>query len=220
VSRGQSLKDRWYAEVIRTRLVNGACRELLSLLAVRHMTDAGSVCVPRAVLAEELGVPPSRISDRILEATTAGLLTRVGGGHNGAVTRYRAALPGPKVLPERVPTRAVKVLPEPVPTGEVAYGSAGTYSEAEGSATAGSIRARAPSVRSPTTTTTTAGDGPPPADRDRGTEPPEPAAAAARAERDGQDRLGDYLDGHTWLSTQVGQGNHRPRARINGKRIR
>jgi hypothetical protein len=213
VSRRQSVPDGWYDEVIRTRLVNGACRELLSLIAVRHTTATGLVCVSRAVLAAELGVTEARISSRILEAVTAGFLVRVGGGHNGAVTRYRAVLPTPKVVAERVPTRSAKVIAERVPTAEVAYGQAGTYSDGEGCRRAGTTRARAPSVRNATTTTTGTGDAAPPADGVRGTRPRMRAAATPPTERHGHNGSGDYLDGRPRLSTQVEQGDHRPRAR-------
>ena len=51
----RTVRDRWYAEVLRTRLVTGPCRELLALMAVMHMEDRGYVKVPREQLADELG---------------------------------------------------------------------------------------------------------------------------------------------------------------------
>jgi hypothetical protein len=217
----RSVRDRWYLEVIRTRLVNGACRELLSLLAVRHMTDTGYVCVPRATLAEELDVLPQRVTDRIMQATAAGLLVRVAGGHNGATARYVAALPTPEVSAEPIPTRRAKVLPEPIPTVGVGNGRA-TPSEPiptreVGIGRAVPIRARAPSERN-ATTPTSEGDLRPPPDRDRGTPRPPPAAAAATTQVHGHDETGDYLAGRSRLATEVGQGDHRTRARrMNGR---
>src|SRR4051812_32548244 len=179
------------------------------------MTATGVVSVSRAVLAEELGLPAQRISNRILEATAAGLLIRCGGGHNGAITRYRALLPEVKVPSEREPTEAVKVPSEREPTAEVASGLAGTYSRAEGSRRAGTIRARAPLPTNPTPYTT-ARDVPPRTDRDRGTRGPPTEDAAATAERNGHDESGDYSAGRSRLAAEVEQGNHRPRARVNG----
>lgn len=86
----RSVRDRWYAEVIRTRLVTGPCRELLSLMAVMHMDDRGYVKTPRDQLADELGISAHRVTVLIGQATKAGLLVKVGGGHNGQTSRYAA----------------------------------------------------------------------------------------------------------------------------------
>ncbi len=86
----RTVRDRWYAEVIRTRLVTGPCRELLSLMAVMHMDDRGQVAVPRDQLADELGISPHRVTVLIGQATKAGLLVKVAGGFNGQTSRYVA----------------------------------------------------------------------------------------------------------------------------------
>ena len=97
------MRDRWYAEVIRTRLVDGSCRELLSLLAVRHMTDTGHVKVPRATIAEQLGIAEQRVTVRMRQAVRAGLLARVGGGVNGQTQQYAATFPPVEGVAERHP---------------------------------------------------------------------------------------------------------------------
>ncbi len=86
----RTVRDRWYAEVVRTRLVTGPCRELLSLMAVMHMEDRGYVKVPRDQLADELGISPHRVTVLIGQATRAGLLVKVAGGHNGQTSKYAA----------------------------------------------------------------------------------------------------------------------------------
>lgn len=86
----RTVRDHWYAEVIRTRLVTGPCRELLTLVAVMHMDDRGHVKVPRDQLADELGISPHRVTVLIGQATKAGLLVKVAGGYNGQTSKYVA----------------------------------------------------------------------------------------------------------------------------------
>ena len=86
----RTVRDRWYAEVIRTRLVTGPCRELLALMAVMHMDDRGHVKVPRDQLADELGISAHRVTVLIGQATKAGLLIKVAGGFNGQTSKYAA----------------------------------------------------------------------------------------------------------------------------------
>jgi hypothetical protein len=152
VSR-RSVRDVWHAEVLRTSLVRDACRVLLLHMATacdsqgRHlMTDTGRIRVPRERLAADLGINPKRVTDRITEATRAGLLVKVGGGHNGQVSQYMAQPMGTGKVPgEPAPTLPPKSLAgfvkvpanggpseaaEPVPTrgsaGEVGTGRTGT----------------------------------------------------------------------------------------------
>lgn len=133
------MRDAWHAEVLRTPLVRDACRVLLLHMATmrdgqgRHlMTEAGRIRVPRDRLADDLDVNPKRITDRIVEATRAGLLVKIGGGHNGQVSQYAANLveaskvpaepaptPGPRTLAGlvKVPANGGPSEPsEPVPT--------------------------------------------------------------------------------------------------------
>lgn len=213
MSRRRSLRDCWYAEVIRSRLVSGACRELLSLLAVRHMTDGGHVQVPRATVAAELGIAEPRVTVRIREAVGAGLLSRVGGGINGQTQRYAAVLPPAEGVAERHPQVEVEVTGERHPQNDtlklrlrVSQNDTHTYAPA---------RARA-------LTETRSADGSndgsraSPRDAGRGTRPRLAAAAIPPARGDGQNGLGDYSASRTRLATEVEQGNHRPRARENG----
>lgn len=86
----RTVRDRWYAEIVRTRLVTGPCRELLSLVAVMHMDDRGYVKVPRDQIADELGITPHRVTVLIGQATKAGLLVKVAGGYNGQTSKYAA----------------------------------------------------------------------------------------------------------------------------------
>lgn len=86
----RTVRDRWYAEIIRTRLVTGPCRELLALIAVMHMDDRGHVKVPRDQLADELAISAHRVTVLIGQATKAGLLVKVAGGYNGQTSRYAA----------------------------------------------------------------------------------------------------------------------------------
>src|SRR5690242_9722958 len=111
----RSVRDRWYAEVIRTRLVDGACRELLSLLAVRHMTRDGHVSVPRATLAAELGIAEQRVTRRMSQAVNAGLLARGDGGRNRQTQQYRACLPMLQGVAERHPEVEVQGVAEAAP---------------------------------------------------------------------------------------------------------
>lgn len=103
--KGRTVRDAWYRQVLGTQLVADACRVLLLHLA-HEMTEQGYVQVPRETLAADLGIHEKRVTARIGEAVKAGLLVRVGGGHNGQVTQYAAQVTGGKGPAERVPTRA------------------------------------------------------------------------------------------------------------------
>jgi hypothetical protein len=210
VSRRRSVRDRWYAEVIRTRLVNGSCRELLSLIAVRHMTETGYVCVPRATRAAELGVTEQRITRRVMEAVAVGLLTRTGGGVNGQTQQYLATLPTVEGVAGRHPQAQVEVTGERHPQNDTL--NLGLRVSQDDTHTYARARTPAPSG-TPVTTATGTGEGAPPADGVRGTRPRMRAAATPPTERHGHDGSGDYFAGRPRLSTQVEQGDHRPRAR-------
>lgn len=113
----RTVREAWYAAVIKTTLVNGACRELLSLMAVRHMTDRGYAKVPRKTLADELGIAEHRVTVRIGEAVKAGLLVRVAGGINGQTVTYAAQLPPSEGVAERHPQPGVEGVAEAAPGG-------------------------------------------------------------------------------------------------------
>jgi DNA-binding Lrp family transcriptional regulator len=222
VSRRRSLRDRWYDEVIRSRLVDGACRELLSLIAVRHMTAAGHVDVPRAKLAEQLGIAEQRVTRRMSQAVDAGLLARLGGGVNRQTQQYCAVLPPVQGVAERHPEVEVQGVAEAAPARVSRNDTLNPrFRVSQNDTHLEESRAPVRALSVPNATTgTSAGDGAPPADRDRGTRRPRLAAATANAERDRQERIGDYLAGRSRLSTEVEQGNHRTRARMNGRKIR
>jgi hypothetical protein len=102
--------------------------------------------VSREELAEALGVKPNRITDRITEATRAGLLRKVGGGHNGQTAIYAAQVQGGrkgigrtdtysgpeslaglvKVSVSQVPTQTPKPIPTPALPDRVGIGGAET----------------------------------------------------------------------------------------------
>lgn len=109
MTRRQNVRDRWYWLVIRTDLVTGSCRELLSLLAVHHMTELGHVKVPRKILADQLGIAEHRVTVRMGDAVKAGLLTRVGGGINAQTVQYAATFPPGQGAAKRHPQPEVQV---------------------------------------------------------------------------------------------------------------
>jgi len=126
VSARDGFRDRWIAEVLKAHYIGDACRVLLLTLAMT-MTDKGTVSVPRESLAAILGKHERRISERIAEAVTAGLLDRAGGGYRGRTSEYMAYLPTGKGAAaqhpiigkgagERVPKSAP--FPEPDRTGK------------------------------------------------------------------------------------------------------
>jgi hypothetical protein len=108
VSR-RTVRDRWYAEVIRTRLVSGSCRELLAYLAVKHMSEIGHVKVPRREIAAALGIVEHRVTVRMGEAVKAGLLDRMAGGVNAQTVQYGARFPTSQGVVSRHPQVEVEV---------------------------------------------------------------------------------------------------------------
>lgn len=138
-----NVRDAWYDAVIKTNLVNGACRELLSLMAVKHMTERGYVKVPRRMLAAQLGIVEHRVTVRTTEAVKAGLLVRVGGGVNGQTVQYAAQLPPLEGAAERHPQVKVEGVAEAAP-GHVAERHPGSATaEGSGCRRTTPIRARA-----------------------------------------------------------------------------
>jgi hypothetical protein len=95
VSARDGFRDRWVVEVLKADYIGDACRVLLLTLAMT-MTDKGMVSVPRESLAAILGKHERRISERIAEAVSAGLLDRAGGGYRGRTSEYMAYLPAVK----------------------------------------------------------------------------------------------------------------------------
>jgi hypothetical protein len=109
MSRRRDIRDRWYAEVIRTKAVSGSVRELLAHIAVKHMTELGHVKVPRRDLAAALGITEHRVTVRIGEAVKAGFLDRIAGGVNAQTMQYGARLPGGQGVGSRHPRPEVQV---------------------------------------------------------------------------------------------------------------
>ncbi len=102
MSGRKTVRDRWYAQVVKTKAINGACRLLLMHVAACHMDETGRIGhmdettgrfrgVRHEQLAEELGWGKrQRVSERYGEAIKAGLLKRSNGGYNGCPTVYDA----------------------------------------------------------------------------------------------------------------------------------
>ncbi len=155
MSRRIDVRDAWRSDVLRSALIGDACRVLLLHMATmttvttkgdHPMTDTGRIKVSRDELAEALGVKPNRITNRITEATRAGLLRKVAGGHNGQTAIYAAQVQGrrkgvgstdtysgPESLAElvkvsvsQVPTQSPKPIPTPAINGPVGVGRSDT----------------------------------------------------------------------------------------------
>lgn len=109
MSRRRDVRDRWYAEVIRTKAVSGSVRELLAHIAVKHMTELGHVKVPRRELATALGITEHRVTVRMGEAVKAGLLDRLAGGVNAQTMQYGASFPNGQGVGSRHPRPEVQV---------------------------------------------------------------------------------------------------------------
>lgn len=131
----RTVRDRWYAEVIRTRLVSGSCREMLAYVAVRHMSEIGHVKVPRSELAKALDIAEHRVTVRMSEAVKAGLLDRLAGGVNGQTVIYGARLPSVQGAGSRHPRPKVEVSGKRHPQND-------TQESAPGCRDAAPIRAR------------------------------------------------------------------------------
>lgn len=134
----QQIRERWYAEVLRSSAIGPACRTLLMHLACgtdpatgeRLMTPGGLAANKVSVYAEAFGITPEQIAKRIAEAKKAGLLLwDEHSGRNGNASRYWAQLPegGKLPAPESLagliatgrldnPAPAVQVPPMRVPT--------------------------------------------------------------------------------------------------------
>ncbi|MCU1613517.1 MAG: hypothetical protein JWO98_1057 [Frankiales bacterium] len=151
----RTVREAWLSEILRSPLIGDACRVLLLHMATvstvstrggHPMTDTGRIKVAREELAEALGVKPNRITNRITEATRAGLLRKVGGGHNGQTAIYAAQVQGPgkgvgrtdtycspkslgglvKVSVSQVPTQTPKPIPTLAVAGPVGIGGSDT----------------------------------------------------------------------------------------------
>jgi len=121
VSGRKTVRDRWYAQVVKTKAINGACRTLLMHVAACHMDETGRIGhmdettgrfrgVRHEQLAEELGWGKrQRVSERYGEAIKAGLLKRSNGGYNGCPTVYDAKLRPDEGTQSLGPFRPVKV---------------------------------------------------------------------------------------------------------------
>jgi hypothetical protein len=157
-----SVREHWYATVVRTQLINGACRTLLMHVAACHMDETGRIGhldetagrfrgVPHEQLADELGWGKrQRVSERYREAIDAGLLKRGAGGYNGNPALYDALIPAGEGTQRLGTLRPVKVPsgwePSPgkgpgeqVPAG---WEPSAQALAAEGSQPLGHIRAR------------------------------------------------------------------------------
>ncbi len=85
-------RDRWRAEVFRSKRITDSTRVLLLAMAERMRAD-GRVSVPRVDIAGMLDRDTKRVTERIQLAIEAGLLDRVSAGSPGRTAEYVALLP-------------------------------------------------------------------------------------------------------------------------------
>lgn len=86
------VRDPWYQAIIAHPTLTNATKLLLVVL-VDDMDPWGRVSVPRSVLAKKLAVHPTRITERVKEATDAKVLHTVVKGRPGTTAEYQAVLP-------------------------------------------------------------------------------------------------------------------------------
>lgn len=151
----RTIRQAWLDEILRSPLIGDSCRVLLLYMATvttvttkggHPMTDTGRIKVSREEMADALGVKPNRITNRITEATRAGLLRKVAGGHNGQTAVYLAQVQGPrkgvgrtdtysgpeslaemvKVSVSQVPTQTPKPIPTPAVAEQIGIGGGDT----------------------------------------------------------------------------------------------
>lgn len=67
--------------------------KLLCVYLADHMTADRHVSVPRAVIAQGLGIHEQRVAERLKKAVNAGFLTHVRIGHVGRTAEYQGARP-------------------------------------------------------------------------------------------------------------------------------
>lgn len=85
---------RWRKEILKPRKdMTDSTRVLLFKLG-EHMTARGIVSIPRSKLAEDLGIAPARVSERIAVAKMVGFLDTVRRGQPGVTAVYQAIFPG------------------------------------------------------------------------------------------------------------------------------
>ena len=84
-------RTRWREHVIRHAGISNATRVLL-LVMHDDMDAQGYVSIPRSQLASRLGIPPSRVTERMKQAKAVGLLDTVVAGGPGVRAVYVAAL--------------------------------------------------------------------------------------------------------------------------------
>ncbi len=87
-----SRRERWRAEVFRSKRITDSTRVLLLAMA-DHMRADGYVSVPRGELVGILDRDAKRITERITLAIAADLLDRVASGSPGRTAEYVAVLP-------------------------------------------------------------------------------------------------------------------------------
>lgn len=87
-----SRRERWRAEVFRSKRITDSTRVLLLAMAERMRAD-GRVSVPRGELVRIIDRDTRRITERINLAIEAGLLDRVAAGGPGHTAEYVALLP-------------------------------------------------------------------------------------------------------------------------------
>lgn len=117
--------DDWRRAVYKAR-VSGNVQVLLLKMA-DHMRDNRRVSVPRERLADELGIHPQRVAERIKTAVDTGWLSKISGGYRGLTATYEGLFPG-----DCVPTSSTHSGAERVrPTSTHSTPEIGTHSKRE-----------------------------------------------------------------------------------------
>jgi hypothetical protein len=154
--RRRMIRDQWYAVVIKSKKVNGACRLLLAHVAAAHMEPGGLIAhqdengrwraPTQYQLADELGWRRQRVNDRYAEAVKAGLLSKHSGGYNGCPTIYKAEVPDDDKGTKATPFRVIQCPGEQVPADRVTETAPGGHPVTQPQ---GHIRTRASKNKKP-----------------------------------------------------------------------
>lgn len=94
MSKGQHCRrEQWRSDVLRAKQLPSSTRMFLVSVLAPHMKVDGWVSVPRADLADEMGVDERTITRHFTRARESGWLASVRGGHKGITAEYMASWP-------------------------------------------------------------------------------------------------------------------------------
>jgi len=105
VSGRKTVRDRWYAQVVKTKAINGACRLLLMHVAACHMDETGRIGHMDETTGRFRGVRHEQLAEELGWAGQAAAGQRaVRGGHQGRPAE--AVQRGLQRLPDRLRRQA------------------------------------------------------------------------------------------------------------------